>query len=103
MKMSDLIDQLAERKEAGYQYCSNTVRREIVESLLSDVNGGINLEQPLNRMTAEIVKAGDKWIIFSKEMISPSKIVVVGTRNKKVACHNLTTQFPEGLKALSRI
>ena len=103
MKMADLIDRLSKRKETDYRYCASSVRREIVESFFSSADGSLDLEQPLNRIHCELVKAGDKWIIFSKEIATPSKIVIVGTHNKKVAVHNLVNQFHGGLQALARL
>ena len=103
MKMSDLVDRLSRRKETDYHYCSNSVRREIVESFFSSADGSLDLQEPLNRISCELVKAGDKWIIFSKEMATPSKIVIVGTNSKKVAVHNLANQFHAGFQALARL
>lgn len=103
MKLHDLIDRLAKRKESDYRYCANSVRREIVESFFSGADGTLDREEPLSRISCEFVKAGDKWIIFSKEIATPSKIVIVGTHTKKVAVHNLTNQFHDGLQALSRL
>ena len=103
MKLHDLIDRLAKRKESDYGYCGNSVRREIVESFFAGADGHLDMEEPLNRISCELVKAGDKWIIFSKEMATPSKIVIVGTCSKKVAVHNLSNQFHGGLQALARL
>jgi len=103
MKLHDLIDRLSMRKDSDYRYCGNSVRREIVESFFSGANGDVDKDQPLDRIHCELVRAGDKWIIFSKEMATPSKIVIVGTCSKKVAVHNLSNQFHGGLQALSRL
>lgn len=103
MKLHDLIERLATRKDSDHRYCGNSVRREIVESFFSGANGCVDMNEPLNRISCEMVKAGDKWIIFSKEMATPSKIVIVGTQSKKVAVHNLSNQFHDGLQALARL
>lgn len=103
MKLHDLIDRLAKRKESDYRYCGNSMRREIVESFFSSADGSLDLEQPLHQMSCKLVKAGDKWIIFSAEISTPAKIVIVGTHNKKVAVHNLSNQFHGGLQALARL
>ena len=103
MKIADLVERLSQRKEVDYRDCSNSVRREIVESFFSSADGSLDLEQPMNRIQCELVKAGDKWIIFSNEISTPSKIVIVGTHSKKVAVHNLVNQFHGGLQALASL
>lgn len=103
MKLFELIDRLSTNKKNDKKLKSDPIRREIIQSILCISENDAQSQDEVSRVNGDLFAVKDSWVIFSKNALPPSRVLVVETETKKIVCHEVKSQFPDGLHALMRL